>query len=232
MCGRYQSYLPLEAIVTFFGARATFIEGGQHFNAAPAQMLPVVRFEPKAQERRVDLLRWGLVPHWAKDQAIGNRLINARAESAWRLPAFGSAFASRRCLVPAAGFYEWKKTPNDPKQPYYIEPTNALMFAFAGLWEGWHDPVSQEWLHSFAILTCPSNELLREIHNRMPVILREPSWSAWLGEVQVNQDELKKMILQPYPSPLATVCPVSTRVNNVRNDDAALTTALSSSSTQ
>lgn len=227
MCGRYQSHLPLEAIVTFFGARATFIEGGQHFNAAPAQMLPVVRFEPKARERRVDLLRWGLVPHWAKDQHIGNRLINARAESAWRLPAFGAAFASRRCLVPAAGFYEWKTSPNGPKQPFYIEPTNSLMFAFAGLWEGWHDPATHEWLHTFAILTCPPNDLLGEIHHRMPVILDERFWSAWLGETQASEEELKNMILQPYPSHLMALYPVSRRVNRVRNDDVALIKALS-----
>lgn len=125
MCGRYQSHLPRDAIAKYFRARATYTEDAEHYNAAPSQMLPVVRFEPKAKERRLDLLRWGLIPHWAKDPAIGNCLINARAETAATLPAFRSAYKSRRCIVPAAGFYEWKRTGRGVKLPHYIKPNDS-----------------------------------------------------------------------------------------------------------
>jgi putative SOS response-associated peptidase YedK len=219
MCGRYQNHLPRDAIARYFGARPTFSENAEHYNAAPTQMLPVVRWNPKTKERTLDLLRWGLIPHWATDPKVGYRMINARGETVATRPAYRDAFRSRRCLVPAVGFYEWKRTARGPKQPYYIIPRDQPMFGFAGLWEGWHDPRTREWLHTFTIITGPPNSLVAKLHDRMPAILDEANWPAWLGEVETSPDDLKKMIAEAYPSQMMTAYPISTRVNNVKNDD-------------
>ena len=140
------------------------------WNVAPTDTLPVVRYDTKAEERSLDMLRWGLIPYWAKDIKVGFANINAKAEGIESKPAFRDAFQRRRCLVPADNFYEWKKTATG-KQPYALALADRGIMALAGVWENWHAP-GGEWVRSFAIITTTPNELCGEIHNRMPVILK------------------------------------------------------------
>ena len=149
------------------------------WNAAPTDQLPIVRFDPKAGERSLDLVRWGLVPFWSKDINVGFANINAKAEGIENRPAFREAFERRRCLVPVDNFYEWKKTAT-AKQPYAVAPANRGLMALAGLWENWRSSAS-EWVRSFAIITTSPNELCAELHNRMPVMLGTETWPEWLG---------------------------------------------------
>jgi putative SOS response-associated peptidase YedK len=144
------------------------------WNAAPTDVLPVVRHDRKAGERSLDLLRWGLVPFWAKDLKVGFANINAKAEGIENKPAFRDAFQRRRCLVPVDSFYEWKKTPTG-KQPYAVALADRSLMALAGLWENWRSPRG-EWMRSFAIVTTRPNELCAELHNRMPVVLGPAAW--------------------------------------------------------
>jgi putative SOS response-associated peptidase YedK len=189
------------------------------WNAAPTDQLPVVRYERKAGERSLDLLRWGLVPCWAKDLNVGFANINAKAEGIENRPAFREAFQRRRCLVPVNNFYEWKKT-GTGKQPYAIALADRGLMALAGLWENWRSPTG-EWVRSFAIITTAPNELCAELHNRMPAVLKPEAWALWLGEEPAEQAELKAL-LKPFPSEEMTCWPVSSRVGNVRNNDASL----------
>jgi len=189
------------------------------WNAAPTDQLPVVRYERKAGERSLDLLRWGLVPYWAKDLNVGFANINAKAEGIDNRPAFREAFQRRRCLMPVNNFYEWKKT-GTGKQPYAIALADRGLMALAGLWENWRSPTG-EWVRSFAIITTAPNELCAELHNRMPAVLKPEAWALWLGEEPAEQAELKAL-LKPFPSEEMTCWPVSSRVGNVRNNDASL----------
>jgi putative SOS response-associated peptidase YedK len=181
------------------------------WNVAPTDTLPAVRYDTKAEQRSLDMLRWGLIPYWAKDIKVGFSNINAKAEGIESKPAFRKAFERRRCLVPADNFYEWKKTATG-KQPYAL--------ALAGVWENWQSPAG-EWVRSFAIITTTPNELCAEIHDRMPVILKPDAWPAWLGEEPADEPQLKAL-LAPYPSDGMIAWPVSPRVGNVRNNDASL----------
>jgi putative SOS response-associated peptidase YedK len=189
------------------------------YNAAPTDPLPVVRYDRKAGERSLDILRWGLVPYWAKDLNVGFANINAKAEALESKPAFREAFARRRCLVPVNGFYEWKKT-GTGKQPYAISLADRRLMALAGLWENWRSPAG-EWIRSFAIITTQPNELCAELHDRMPVVLAAAAWPTWLGEKPAEPSELKAL-LAPYPSEGMTCWPVSARVGSVKNNDASL----------
>ena len=146
---------------------------------APTDQLPVVRYDRKTGERSLNLLRWGLVPYWAKDIKVGFANINAKAERIETRPAFREAFQRRRCPVPVDSFYEWKKTPAG-KQPYAIALADRGLMALARLWENWRSP-GGEWMRSFAIITTEPNELCAELHNRMPVILNPDTWPVWLG---------------------------------------------------
>ena len=226
MCGRYLNKLPPAEIARLFGTTNMLPNYPAAYNIAPTQPVLVVRYNPKTRERSLDALRWGLVPHWADDLAFGARCINARAETIATTPAFRDAFESRRCLVPASGFYEWKKT-EGAKQPYAVVPVDAPLFAFAGLWENWRDRKGGDaapWVRTCAIITGKPNELVAPIHNRMPVILPAESWARWLGEAPAEPQELLAL-LQPYPAARVRVFPVSTRVNSVKNDDASLAEA-------
>jgi putative SOS response-associated peptidase YedK len=165
------------------------------------------------------MLRWGLVPFWAKDLKVGFANINAKAEGIETRPAFREAFQRRRCLVPVDGFYEWKKTASG-KQPYAIALSDRRLMALAGLWENWRSPAG-EWVRSFAIITTTPNELRAQLHNRMPVVLKPESWPVWLGEKSAEPSALKAL-LAPLPSEDMTCWPVSTRVGNVKNNDASL----------
>jgi putative SOS response-associated peptidase YedK len=163
-------------------------------------------------------MRWGLIPSWAKDASIGNKLANARAETVAEKPAFRSAFKRRRCLIPASGFYEWKPVAGR-KQPYYIRPADDGLFAFAGLYEVWSSP--EGLLHTCTVLTTDANALMREIHNRMPVIVAPEDYRRWLDPGNTTGAGLGKL-LAPYPAEHMLAYPVSTRVNNARNEDPAL----------
>jgi putative SOS response-associated peptidase YedK len=179
----------------------------------------VVRHDRKAGERSLDLLRWGLVPYWAKDLNVGFANINAKAEGIETRPAFRDAFQRRRCLVPVDSFYEWKKT-GTGKQPYAIALADRSLMALAGLWENWHSPAG-EWVRSFAIITTVPNELCAELHNRMPVVLKPETWPVWLGEEPADASAVKAL-LAPFPSDEMTSWAVSPRVGNVRNNDSSL----------
>ena len=193
------------------------------YNIAPTSLVPTVlrmpntsaKQSPLQSDRQFHLLRWGLIPSWAKDSAMGARLINARAETVTEKPSFRAAFRHRRCLVVADGFYEWQRQER-LKQPFYFRLQNGQPFAFAGLWERWKDPDGVT-IESCTILTTEANELLRPIHDRMPVILDPKDYDLWLDPA-VQKPEPLQQLLRPYQSEAMTAYPVSTQVNNPSNN--------------
>jgi putative SOS response-associated peptidase YedK len=189
------------------------------WNVAPTDPLPVVRYDAKAGERSLEVMRWGLVPFWAKDIKVGFANINAKAEGIDRKPAFREAFTRRRCLVPVDNFYEWKKS-GTTRQPYAVALADRRLMALAGLWETWRSPAAER-VRSFAIVTTDPNELCAHLHDRMPVILKPDVWPLWLGEEAADVPQLKAL-LTPYPAEEMTCWPVSARVGNVRNNDPSL----------
>ena len=213
MCGRYTLRTPVEKLAEEFGFDASSVEVPPNYNVAPTQEVAAVLSE--GGERRLELLRWGLIPSWADDPGIGSRMINARAETAPEKPSFRRAFRERRCLIPADGFYEWKRT-DGAKQPYYIRMRKGRPFAFAGLWETWNDDGGPE-IRSCAILTTAPNALAGEIHDRMPVILPASSYDAWL-DPGAEKEELVAL-LAPYPEAEMEAYPVSRFVNSPSNND-------------
>lgn len=220
MCGRFVSASPPDELARYFGA-APPVEQliAPNYNVAPTNDVFAV-FE-SGGTRRLDSFHWGLVPRWAKDPSIGSRMINARAESLAEKNAYKHAFRKKRCLIPADGFYEWKKIPGEKKkQPMYIHRADGAPLAFAGLWEVWRDPSGDE-LHSCTIITTTPNEKMAEIHDRMPVILGEDAWDTWLAEDNEDLDTLGKLLV-PAPPQLIELYPVSTDVNQVRNKGADL----------
>jgi len=219
MCGRYTLTVDLDQIAEEFGlVEVRDIMPNPRYNIAPTQHVPVVR--SCDGKRSLDLLRWGLIPSWAKDADIGNRMINARGETAAEKPAFRGAFKKRRCLVPATGFYEWKKgAAKGPKQPYHIHRKDDRPFAFAGLWESWTDPDDAS-VETFTILTTDANATLRPLHHRMPVILPRDAYDAWLTAGADEVDDVKAL-LRPFDENALAATPVDTRVNSPRHDDPA-----------
>lgn len=189
------------------------------WNVAPTDSLPIVRHDAQAGERSLDLMRWGLVPYWAKDIKVGFSNINAKAETIEARPAFREAFARRRCLVPLDSFYEWKKLGRD-RQPYAVALADHRLMAMAGLWESWRSR-NGERLRSFTIVTTAPNELVLPLHDRMPVILGPENWPLWLGELPADPDRLKAL-LAPYPANDMVAWPVDRRVGNVKNNDPSL----------
>jgi len=187
------------------------------YNIAPTQPVAAVRRSPEAPQdgRELVQLRWGLIPNWAKDPGIGNRLINARCETAAEKPAFRAALRRRRCLVVADGFYEWKR--NGRKQPYFIRMKDDRPFAFAGLWEYWEGE-DGSYIESCVLLTTRPNGLMAPIHNRMPVILARETYDQWLDPDQQDPQALAPL-WEPYPSEQMLAYPVSTVVNNPANND-------------
>ena len=223
MCGRFLNSLPPAETARLFRTTNVAPNYPARFNIAPTDPVLAVRWNAKTGERSLDALRWGLIPYGARDRSMAARLINARAETLATTPAFRDAFQRRRCLIPASGFYEWRKD-GKTRTPYAIVPTDAPLFAFAGLWENWRDPAQGEnaaWVRSCTIVTGEPNALLAPIHGRMPVILPEAAWAPWLGETPATAAELQAL-LRPYPTERMRVYPVSPRVNNVRNDDPSL----------
>jgi putative SOS response-associated peptidase YedK len=215
MCGRYSLTTPVEGLRRVFG----FLEQpnlAPRYNIAPSQEIAAVRLGEDGG-RHFAWLRWGLIPSWAKDIKIGYRTINARAETAAEKPAFRAAFRKRRCLVLADGFYEWQKQDKGAKQPYRVTLAEGGPFGFAGLWESWRDPESGERIESATIVVTEANDLLRPIHDRMPVILAPADFDAWLDAERPR--EAARALLRPYPAAALAAYPVSTRVNKVANDD-------------
>lgn len=184
-----------------------------HYNGSPGQDYLIARSHPETQDTTLDLIRWGLLPSWAKDRKIAWKLINAQAETVDKKPSFKKAFEKRRCLVPVDGFFEWKKI-GKRKQPYMIAMADRAPFTLAGLWENWKDPSTGEWVRTFCVLTTNANELVADIHDRMPVILPRDAYDRWLRLEPDPRDMLK-----PFPAELMTMWPVSTRVNTPKNDD-------------
>jgi putative SOS response-associated peptidase YedK len=218
VCGRYVSASPPDEIARYFDAEPpveTAIEPS--WNVAPTDDVYVVLADGEA--RRLAAHHWGLVPFWAKDPKIGNRMINARAEGLADKGAFKRAFRSRRCLVPADGFYEWAAVPGQKaKQPYLVERVDGEPLAFAGLWEEWRGPDHDrsERLRSTTIVTTSANEAMAPIHDRMPVILPPSAWDEWLDPANHDLDALSRLLV-PAPPRIIRLRPVSTEVNNVRN---------------
>ncbi|SRR6266851_1613928 len=220
MCGRFVQKTPLGEIRVLFETTNPVPNMPRRYNAAPTDNLAVVRFNPQTRQRSLDLLRWGLVPLWAKDPSFGPKCINARSETVATNNIFRDAFERRRCLVPADAFYEWQKR-DGRSQPYAIVPADSGVFAFAGLWERWKNPADGSILRSFTIITGLANGLCQPIHDRMPVILPSAAWPLWLGEEEVSPQELFAL-LRPYPAELMRAYRVGPAVGNVRNDEPEL----------
>ncbi len=216
MCGRFAFYSPTEATAALFGV-SSVPEVKPRYNIAPTQSIAAVRVSAE-ETRELALLRWGLVPFWAKDPSIGNRMINARAETVAEKPSFRAAYRKRRCLILADGFYEWRKE-SDGKTPYFISLASGDPFAFAGLWENWHAKESDESLQSAAIITTAANEFMSQLHHRMPVVLEKDAADRWLdGDEQVLSEVGES-------SPVFRAWPVDRRVNNARNEGEELVEA-------
>ena len=209
MCGRFAFYSPTEATAALFGATAS-TEVEPRYNIAPTQFIAAVRHDEQ-NEPELAMLRWGLVPFWAKDPSIGNRMINARAETVAEKPSFRNAYRKRRCLILADGFYEWRKE-GEGKTPYFISLADGAPFAFAGLWENWTDKESKESLQTAAIITTAASDFLAQLHQRMPVVLRPDRAGRWLG----GDAELLGEAIED--SPQFRAWPVSRTVNNARNE--------------
>jgi putative SOS response-associated peptidase YedK len=220
MCGRFVQKTPLGVIQGLFETSGPVPNLAPRFNAAPTDSLAVVRFNPQTRIRTLGLLRWGLVPQWAKDPSSGPKAINARSETIATNGLFRDAFERRRCLVPADGFYEWQKC-DGSTQPYAIVPAEGGLFAFAGLWERWKNPQDGSILRSFTIVTGKPNRRCAPIHDRMPAILLPSAWRLWLGEIEAGPAALLDL-LRPYPEELMQAYPIGPRVGNVRNDDSSL----------
>lgn len=221
MCGRFTLFQPPEVLAEVFQL-AKVPSWEPQYNIAPSQsVLTVLTSARIGNQRRSQLLRWGLIPSWAKDPTIGARLINARAETVSEKPSFRSAFRQRRCLVIADGFYEWQRQ-EGKKQPFYFRLQNGEPFAFAGLWERWEAPEG-ETIESCTILTTTASQLLYPIHDRMPVILNPKDYDLWLDPVQ--KSEPLQQLLRPY-SEVITAYPVSTKVNKPTNNGSDCITKL------
>ena len=221
MCGRViQSSSPLRlAIVEGLDVSDSRMKNIRpRYNAAPSQELLVIRENLKTGKRSLDLVKWGLIPHWCSDPGGGRRPINAKAESISKLPTFREAYAQRRCILPVDGFFEWRAIKGArAKQPYAIAMKDGSPFGLAGLWENWRNPKTREWERTFAIITVPSNSLVEQIHDRMPAVLNPATYARWLGSEPDPCD-----LLITYPSEPMTMWPISTRVNAPEHDDPSL----------
>jgi len=224
MCGRFVSATPPDQVAGYFDIGEPEVLLEPSYNVAPTNDVYAVLSDGTA--RHLDAFHWGLVPLWAKDPKIGSKMINARAETLAEKNAYKSAFKKRRCIIPADGFYEWKKDPAAPpktkKQPYFIHRPDDEPYAFAGLWEVWRGPdKDQEPLRSCTIITTSPNEEMAKIHDRMPVILPPSAWDTWLDRDNDDLDLLGKLLVPSAPQ-IITMHPVSYDVNKVSNKDASL----------
>ncbi len=221
MCGRFVTTSPAAQVAAYFDAEVTserLLEAAPNYNVAPTTDVAVVL--ERDGRRGLAVRRWGLVPSWAKDVAVGARTINARVETAATKPSFRAAFSRRRCIVPVDGFYEWRApTAGGAKQPFFITRRDREPLAFAGLWESWRDPAGPEGappLLTCTILTTEAAGPVAEVHHRMPVLLGPELWDPWLDESVTDKDQVQGMV-RPAPADLLELWPVSTAVNSVRN---------------
>ena len=226
MCGRFTNWANPEQIGGEFkvGKKNPDLYRAR-YNIAPTQMIEVV-FAPE-NERLLSELKWGLVPSWAKDPDIGNRMINARAETLTEKPSFRDAFKKRRCIIPASGFYEWRKKGSGAKQPFYFYLREKEVFGFAGLWEEWVDKRTGDVLETCTIITTAANDVLKPVHDRMPVILKAADYDQWLDSKENNTERLQKL-LAPYPADEMSSHAVGTGVNIPESDSAELIEPLNS----
>lgn len=213
MCGRFTLTTNVKKLAEAFTNFQPPTELPPRYNIAPSQPVAVVA---NTGQNKVDFFTWGLIPSWAKDPAVGNRMINARSETLAEKPSFRTAYRRRRCLVLADGFFEWRRNPDKSKTPMYIQLESQETFGFAGLWEEWHSPQGDQIL-SCTIITTEPNEFMAKIHNRMPVILPREAYAQWLDPAEQKPDQLQEL-LRPYPAEQMMAYPVSTLVNNPRND--------------
>jgi len=220
MCGRYTLKTTGRSVAKLFDLAGEREESVMEprYNIAPTQRIPVVRGSEVGEgERELRMMRWGLIPSWAKDPGIGSRMINARAETVAEKPSYRSAFKKRRCLIPADGFYEWRKEPGG-KQPFYLRMRDGSAFGFAGLWETWSPRgADTEEVLSASIITTEPNEVAAEVHNRMPVIHSPDLYDAWLDPDNNDREWLLSM-LASYPAGEMEAYPVSRSVNKPTND--------------
>jgi putative SOS response-associated peptidase YedK len=222
MCGRFTLTDPNQDLAVQFNL-PEIPDMQPRYNIAPTQPVAAVRVAPAVKStdaapvRELTLLHWGLIPFWAKDPKIGSRMINARSETVAEKPAFRAAFRRRRCLVVADGFYEWQKLERG-KQPFYVRLHNGQPFAFAGLWEQWKGP-EDLLIESCTLLTTEPNDLIRPVHNRMPVILHPDDYDLWL-DPEVQQADRLQPLLRAYPPGEMEAYPISRFVNHPDNDDA------------
>jgi putative SOS response-associated peptidase YedK len=215
MCGRYRLSRRKQLVEEYFDSTGED-DWSPRYNIAPTQPVPVVRQHPKAPVRQLSLMKWGLVPAWVKDVSGAASMINARAQTAGTKPAFCDALKSRRCLIPADGFYEWKRD-RKSKQPFCFEVNEGQLFAFAGLWDRWKGP-NGNWMKTCSILTTTPNAVTSTIHDRMPVILNPECYDLWLDPGMTDVVAVSEL-LKPCDARLMRCYPVSTRINHVVNDD-------------
>lgn len=223
MCGRFVSSTPVSKLVEQFLVEEVKVDDVEaNFNVAPTNEIMAVAASTEGV-RRLGTFKWGLVPTWAKDPSIGNRMINLRADTVSEKPSFRRLLAKHRCIIPVDGFYEWKDMGKGrKKQPFFIRSRDGTTLALAGLWEAWKDkeaPAEDDsaWLRTCTIITTTPNGLLAPIHDRMPVVMPPESWDTWLDRGNTDTDELAAL-LKPAPDDLLELFPVGTQVNNVRNN--------------
>jgi putative SOS response-associated peptidase YedK len=217
MCGRYALYGPSPRYRDHFET-AAWPDFPDRFNIAPSSWVPVIRQAPDGR-RSADLLRWGLVPNWSKDPALGAKLNNARGETVAEKPSFRAAYRHRRCIVPAAGYFEWQEVPGEKKQPWYIHLKSDEPMALGGLWESWTNP-DGEIIRTFCVVTVGPNAVMAPIHERMPVLLQKADWPAWLSP----EADMARIVAMVCPAPAETVeaWRVSRRVSNAREESPEL----------
>lgn len=225
MCGRFTLKISPRVLEKQFLLEQPGTEGVERYNIAPSQQVLGIRLDTEGKARRDFEARWGLVPFWAKDEKIGYKMINARAETARTKPAFRAAARKRRCLIPASGFYEWKRE-GKRKRPFWIHPreprVDAPCLAMAGLWEIWKPDADAEPLTSLTVLTTAANTLMEPIHDRMPVFLQPGDYDAWLDAEAELTDREYRRLTAPVPTDLLDARPVSPEVNSPKHDHAGL----------
>lgn len=222
MCGRFSQSKSAETIAQVFQVN-NVPALTPRYNIAPTQQIQTILQNAEQSQREFQMLHWGLIPSWAKDPKMGARMINARAETVTEKPSFRAAFKQRRCLILADGFYEWQQQEKN-KQPFYFRMNDEHPFAFAGLWEHWKSG-DGEVIDSCTILTTEPNDLMRPVHNRMPVIIDPKDYDLWL-DTEVKKPELLQPLLRSYSAEEMTAYPVSTKVNKPVNDSAELINSL------
>lgn len=213
MCGRFAFYSPSEAAAALFGVTGS-ITVEPRYNIAPTQYIAAIR-DGEAGDRELVMMRWGLIPSWAKDPSIGNRMINARAETVAEKPSYRAAYSRRRCIVLADGFYEWRRE-GDVKTPYFISLASGQPFALGGLWEVWNDKESADSVQSTTLITTAANDFMRPLHHRMPMIMEADAANDWLSGDRNMLERAAEM------SPALKAWAVTREVNNARNQGADL----------